>query len=122
MTAALTLMPALLSKVGGRVKPAGNGGADVADRETGFAARWSRFVADRPLPVAVLALAVLIALALPATHMRLASSDASTYKKTDTSRVAYDLLKQGFGPGFNAPLLLAVELPRAGDQAPLQQI
>src|SRR4029079_12413693 len=47
---------------------------------------------------------------------------ASTYKKDDTTRVAYDLLKQGFGPGFNAPLLLAVELPKAGDTAALQQI
>src|SRR3954466_823640 len=125
MTAALTLMPALLSKVGGRIKPAKNGGGtggDLADRETGFAARWSGFVARRPLPVAVLALAVLIALALPATHMRLATSDASTYKKDDTTRIAYDLLKQGFGPGFNAPLLLAIELPRAGDQAALQQV
>jgi len=126
MGAALTLMPALLSKIGGRIKPAknGNGGgdADLADRESGFAARWSGFVARRPLPVAVLALAVLIALALPATHMRLATSDASTYKKDDTTRIAYDLLKQGFGPGFNAPLLLAVELPQAGDEAALQQI
>src|SRR5215211_2613496 len=124
MTAALTLMPALLSKIGRRVKPAGNGGgdADLADRESGFAARWSRFVARRPLPVAILALAVLIALALPALHMRLATSDASTYKKDDTTRVAYDLLKEGFGPGFNAPLLLAVELPKAGDDAALQQI
>jgi putative drug exporter of the RND superfamily len=125
MVAALTLMPALLSKIGGRIKPAGNGnggGADLADRETGFAARWSRFVARRPLPVAVLALAVLIALALPATHMRLATSDASTYKKDDTTRIAYDLLKRGFGPGFNAPLLLAIELPRAGGEAALQPI
>ena len=79
-------------------------------------------MARRPLPVAILALALLIALALPAPHMRLATSDASTYKKDDTSRIAYDLLKQGFGPGFNAPLLLAVELPQAGDEAALQQI
>ena len=125
MLAALTLMPALLSKIGGRVKPAGGGDggdADLADRETGFAARWSGFVARRPLPVAILALAVLIALALPALHMRLATSDASTYKKDDTSRIAYDLLKEGFGPGFNAPLLLAVELPQAGDQASLEKI
>ena len=125
MTAALTLMPALLSKIGGRIKPAGGSvgaAADMADRETGFAARWSRFVARRPLPVAILALAVLIALALPALHMRLATSDASTYKKDDTTRVAYDLLKEGFGPGFNAPLLLAVELPQAGDEAALEKI
>ncbi len=125
MVAALTLMPAVLSKIGGRVKPAGKGEGgdpDLADRESGFAARWSAFVARRPLPVAVLALAVLIALALPALHMRLATSDASTYKKDDTTRVAYDLLKEGFGPGFNAPLLMAVELPSPGDDAALQQI
>jgi RND superfamily putative drug exporter len=54
--------------------------------------------------------------------MRLATSDASTYKKSDTTRVAYDLLKQGFGAGFNGPLLLAVELPHKGDAAPLQKI
>jgi RND superfamily putative drug exporter len=126
MVAALTLMPAIMgSRIGRRIKPAGNGASgdpDLADREVGFAARWSRFVARRPVPVAILALAVLIALALPATHMRLATSDASTYKKDDTTRVAYDLLKEGFGAGFNGPLLLAVELPRPGDDAALQQI
>jgi RND superfamily putative drug exporter len=120
MIASLTLMPAILgSRIGRRIKPSGSGDAD---RETGFAARWSAFVARRPWPVAVLALAILLALAAPALHMRLSTSDASTYKKDDTSRIAYDLLKQGFGPGFNAPLLLAVELPKAGDQAALQQV
>ena len=123
MGAALTLIPALLSKVGGRIKPAKtDGDGDAADRETGLAARWSGFVARHPLPVAIAALAVLLALAAPALHMRLATSDASTYKKSDTTRVAYDLLKQGFGAGFNGPLLLAVELPNKGDQAPLQKI
>ena len=126
MLAALTLMPAILgSRWGRRIKPAGNGAGgdpDLADRETGFAARWSGFVARRPVPVALIALVVLIALAIPALHMRLATSDASTYKKDDTTRVAYDLLKQGFGPGFNAPLLLAIELPKGGDQAALTQI
>ncbi len=126
MVAALTLMPAILSKIGGRVKPAKNGDGDgdpnLADRETGFAARWSGFVARRPLPVAIAALIVLVALAWPATHMRLATSDASTYKKDDTTRIAYDLLKEGFGPGFNAPLLLAVELQNPGDDAALGQI
>src|SRR3954453_12085851 len=120
MVASLTLMPAILgTRIGRRIKKAK---ATSADEETGFAARWSGFVARRPLPVAVIALAVLIALALPALHMRLSTSDASTYKKDDTTRVAYDLLKEGFGAGFNAPLLLAVELPKAGDTAPLDKI
>jgi putative drug exporter of the RND superfamily len=120
MTASLTLIPALLgTRIGRRIKKSK---AHGADEETGFSARWSRFVAARPVPVAIAALAVLIALALPALHMRLSTSDASTYKKSDTSRIAYDLLKQGFGAGFNAPLLLAVELPKSGDQAALTQI
>ena len=125
MFAALTLMPAIMgTRIGRRIKAAKSedGDGDLADRERGFAARWSAFVARRPLPVAVLALVVLIALALPALHMRLATSDASTYKKDDTTRIAYDLLKEGFGAGFNAPLLLAVELPQAGDDAVLKQV
>ena len=70
MIAALTLMPAIMgSRIGRRIKPAkatngaGNGDGDLADREQGFSARWSRFVADRPLPVAIAALVVLLALA-----------------------------------------------------------
>ena len=120
MVAALTLMPAILgTRIGRRIKKSKE---HSADEESGFAARWAHFVARRPAPVAIIALAVLIALAWPATHMRLATSDASTYKSDDTARIAYDLLKEGFGAGFNAPLLLAVELPTAGDQAPLEKI
>ena len=72
--------------------------------------------------MAIAALVILLALAAPALDMRLATSDASTYKKDDTTRVAYDLLKDGFGAGFNAPLLLAVELPDSGGDAALTQI
>ena len=62
MTASLTLIPALLGTFGGRIKPAKGAGEGAADRETGLAARWSAFVARRPLPVAIAALAVLVAL------------------------------------------------------------
>jgi RND superfamily putative drug exporter len=120
MLASLTLMPAILgTRIGRRIKKSK---LHSADEEAGFSARWSAFVARRPVPVAIVALAVLLAIAAPALHMRLSTSDASTYKKSDTTRVAYDLLKQGFGAGFNAPLLLAVELPKSGDQAALTQI
>ena len=101
MIAALTLMPALLEQ----------------DRRPRSSRRATATAATRTSPTArpaspragaaswragrcrwrSLALAVLIALALPALHMRLATSDASTYKKDDTTRVAYDLLKEGFG-------------------------
>src|SRR3954453_3772633 len=120
MVASLTLMPAILgTRIGRRIKKSKLHGAD---EEAGFSARWSGFVARRPVPVAIGALVILLAIAAPALHMRLSTSDASTYKKSDTTRVAYDLLKEGFGAGFNAPLLLAVELPKSGDQAALTQI
>ena len=124
MIAALTLMPAILgTRIGRRIKvPANGGDGELADRETGFAARWSAFVSRRPWPVAVGALVILLVLAAPALNMRLATSDASTYKKDDTTRVAYDLLKEGFGAGFNGPLLMAVELPESGAEAALTQI
>src|ERR671916_1511101 len=68
MVAALTLMPAILgTRIGRRIKRAKE---HSADEERGFSARWSHFVARRPAPVAIIALAVLIALAWPATHMR----------------------------------------------------
>ncbi len=120
MIASLTLMPAILgTRIGRKIKKSK---LHSADEEAGFSARWSAFVARRPIPVAIGALAILLAIAAPALHMRLSTSDASTYKKSDTTRVAYDLLKQGFGAGFNAPLLLAVELPKSGDTAALTQI
>ena len=121
MFASLTLMPAILgTRIGRRIKvPDSHGDANFADRESGFAARWSAFVSRRPWPVAVGAVVILLVLAAPALNMRLATSDASTYKEDDTARIAYDKLKEGFGPGFNAPLLLAVE---SGDEATLTQI
>lgn len=126
MVAAITLMPAVLAMIGRRVKPAASGdpveGEDLADREQGVAARWSAFVADHPWPVAVVALIILLVLAAPALHMRLAASDASTYPKGDTTRTAYEQLKEGFGAGFSAPLLMAVELDKPGDEAALKKI
>ena len=116
MLAALTLMPAILgnrSAAGSsrRQRPPATRPptARPASPRAGAASSRAGRCRSRSL-----ALAVLLALALPALHMRLATSDASTYKKDDTTRVAYDLLKEGFGAGFNAPLLLAVELPKDG--------
>jgi RND superfamily putative drug exporter len=68
-------------------------------------------VQARPLIAAIGGLAVLIVLALPFFALRLGISDAGNQPTTDTTRRAYDLLSDGFGPGFNGPLLLAAETP-----------
>ena len=74
------------------------GTEDSADEESQLRRRYGALRRTAiPPRLAIIALAVLIALASPATRMRLATSDASTYGSTDTARIAYDLLKEGFG-------------------------
>jgi RND superfamily putative drug exporter len=110
MLASLTLLPALLGFVGRNI-----------DRlriphlrhrnNSGLWRRWSRVVQRRPWPIAVASTFVLLTLAAPAFGMRLGFSDTGNRPVTDTSRRAYDLLADGFGPGFNGPLFLAVGNP-----------
>ena len=77
----------------------------------------ARSVQARPWPLAIVSLAVMIALLVPVFALRLDSSDAGNDPAGMSSRHAFDLLAQGFGPGFNGPLLLVAELPGRG-QAP----
>ena len=56
-------------------------------------------------------------LAIPLLSMRLAFPDGGGNPKADTSRQAYDLVAEGFGAGFNGPLVLAAEFPKGADTA-----
>ena len=126
MTAALTALPALLSRFGHRVGRPGRRerrrNAVEAPARPGFWSRWAMVVQARPWPAAIAGLAILGVLAAPVFSMRLASSDAGNNPTHDTTRKAYDLLAQGFGKGFNGPLQIVTELPKAGDGAGLSQV
>ncbi len=65
----------------------------------------------------ILAVLVLVVLALPLFSMRLAFTDAGNDPTSLTGRQAYDLLAQGFGPGFNGPLVVAADLQGPRDRA-----
>jgi putative drug exporter of the RND superfamily len=84
--------------------------------------RWSHAVQGRPWLAAGIAIVVLIALALPATQMRLGSSDAGLDPPGSTTRVAYDLIAEGFGAGTNGSFLLVAELANKGDKAAADKI
>jgi RND superfamily putative drug exporter len=71
--------------------------------------RWSVMVQRRPWPVAIVALAILCVLAIPAFSLQLGVADSGTDPADTTTRKAYDLLAKGFGPGFNGPLTIVVE-------------
>ncbi len=114
MAAALTLLPAMLGFAGpaidrlhlpGRLRGAPTAGSG------GFWYRWSRMIQRHPVSAGLAALAVLGLLAIPLFSMRLAFTDAGNDPQSLTTRQAYDLLAQGFGPGFNGPLVLAAEVP-----------
>ncbi|GAA2009132.1 MMPL family transporter [Nakamurella flavida] len=111
--AALTLLPALLGLLGHRVTGRGRHDADVA--ESARARRWARRVVRRPVLVAVLATAVLLALAAPALGMRLGQNDAGSEAPSAPTRQAYDAVAQGFGPGANGPLVVVAERDRLSD-------
>ncbi|HEV3355041.1 MAG TPA: MMPL family transporter [Acidimicrobiales bacterium] len=129
VAAALTLMPALLGLVGPHINSwelpwtkRDQAEARAGDAGPTFWARWADRVCSRPWPYLVVSLALLLALAAPLLSMRLGETDAGTLPKSSTQRKAYDLLAQAFGPGFNGPLTLVVELPAAGDQTVMSSL
>ncbi|MEU6535114.1 MMPL family transporter [Streptomyces sp. NPDC047000] len=119
--AATTLLPALLGFLGPRVlsrrqrrRLAATG--PEPERTSGPAARWSATVQRRPRSIAVLAVVVMAVLALPVLSLRLGATDQGNDDASTTTRKAYDLLAEGFGPGFNGPLQVVVS---AGDTTTL---
>ncbi|AXK34509.1 MMPL family transporter [Streptomyces armeniacus] len=114
MVASLTLLPALLSVFGGRIqrnvaKRAARRAARGGREEGAGWRRWGSGVQRHPWAALVLAVAALGALAAPALDMRLGFADAGNDAADSTSRKAYDLLADGFGPGFNGPLIVVAD-------------
>ncbi|WP_053207716.1 MMPL family transporter [Jiangella muralis] len=114
MLASLTLLPALLGIFGNRFARQFRARAEKrrAKGKNEDGERWRKLAAavqKRPLAALVLAAVLLGALAFPALSIRLGFNDAGNDPSDSTSRQAYDLLSQGFGPGFNGPLLVVTD-------------
>src|SRR6476620_11068898 len=130
MLAALTLVPAFRGVAGSnvrslsarfRARKAGISAQEQAARsaaatqeqhEHSAFARWGRKVSERPWPWAVASVAFLIILAIPLCSITLVQPRNGTNPTSDSSRRAYDLISQGFGPGANGPLAVVVQLPK----------
>ena len=135
MLASLTLLPALLTFAGGRLaRPSrrarrraaraapSSESAPLVASDNAFVAedpaasgawlRWSMFVERRPRTIAAVSAIVMLAIAAPATALRLGNSDASNDPSSQTTHKAYELLARGFGEGFNGPLLVVAKIPR----------
>ncbi|MFJ2768170.1 MMPL family transporter [Streptomyces sp. NPDC087300] len=127
VAASVTLLPALLSWAGPRVlsrrerrRLAAHG--PEPELPTGFAARWAAFVERHPKLLGALAVVVMTVLALPTFALHLGTSDQGNNPASATTRQAYDLLADGFGPGVNGPLTLVSEVYGAGDRNALTDL
>lgn len=92
----------------------------VKPKETTFWYRWSRFIQRRPWPAAIGATALLLVLAAPLLSIRLGFGDNGNAPEHTTVRKAYDMLAEGFGPGFNGPLYITVQGDTASNPEALQ--
>jgi RND superfamily putative drug exporter len=115
LAASMTLLPALLSRFGEKiVRPSrsarrreARGGAPRASRWRS----WSVTVQAHAKPLAAGSLLVMILFLVPFFALRLDTSDAGNDPGNTNTYRAFNLLSDGFGPGFNGPLLIAAELP-----------
>ncbi|SHI19667.1 MMPL family transporter [Streptomyces sp. 3214.6] len=124
---ALTMIPALLGYAGKKVRATGEkrkaaGGKRTAGGEQdkpaakpGLGTRWASFVIRRPAAVLLLGLVGLGTIAVPATQLELGLPDDGSQPTSTTQRRAYDLLSEGFGPGFNGPLMIVVDAKNSDD-------
>jgi putative drug exporter of the RND superfamily len=126
MAAAITLLPALLGFLGMRVlsrrerRRLAATGPELG--ASGWWARLAAFVQRHPLQLAAAAGIVMVVLAIPVLSLRLGSSDAGNDPASSTTRQAYDLLDEGFGPGFNGPLQLAATTDSPADTAAIAKL
>ncbi len=114
IVSSITLLPAFLGLAGHTInrfgihrRGAGPGtGSAVSERWT----RWGRHVSDHAWPYAIGVTVLLLGLTAPVLALRLGFPDDGTLPESTTARQAYDLAADGFGPGINGPLLVAIDI------------
>ena len=119
--ASVTLLPALLGFAGMKLASSSLPWAkarearEAHERAAGLESsggwqRWGNHVARHPWVYAIASVTFLVVMAVPLLSMRLGQTDAGNNPTSTSSRRAYDLVTEGFGPGMNGPLLLSVSL------------
>jgi RND superfamily putative drug exporter len=124
MIAAITLLPGLLGLAGTKIDKLSIHRKSFVEKdpEHTLAGRWAHHVGNHPVRYAVAGLVALGAIAVPALSMRIGVPDDGNAPTHTTQRIAYDQLAAAFGPGFNGPILVVVELPPTGGQAVVDRV
>ncbi|MGW1077904.1 MMPL family transporter [Streptomyces sp. NPDC002537] len=115
---ALTLIPALLGFAPRKVlarKDRKREGRPADTDKPNMGTRWARFVLRKPVWVLAAGVLGLGAIAVPAASLQLGLPDDGAQPRSSTQRKAYDLLADGFGAGFNGPLMIVTDAAKASD-------
>jgi RND superfamily putative drug exporter len=123
---ALTLLPAVLGLFGRRLIPKPTSRAarrelassDPTSTKRTLGARWVALATAKPVITVVVVVVGLVIVALPAASLRLTLPDASYNPEGSMSREGYEQLTDGFGAGFNGPLLITADISTITDLAP----
>src|SRR3954467_7306472 len=119
-----SLLPAVLSLLGHKIDRGRLGMKPTDESREGqsrtLVAAWGRFVSRNAKIVLPVVIVVLVLLASPVLAVRLGLADAGTAPKDQTTRKAYDLLSEGFGPGFTSPIPVGVDM--RGDHQSAEKI
>lgn len=105
---AITFIPAILSLAGDRIRSKVRTRKPHSRKSKPFAYRWGQFAAKFPIPLLLVGIIGLGSLALPALNLKLGLPDNGMLSDATSERRGYDLLSEGFGPGFNGPLVIAI--------------
>jgi len=116
---AITLLPAMLGFVGHNIDkfrvPGLKNRTGGSHEGESFGTRWAGNVTRKPVTALVAGLSVMALLAIPVLSMRMGLPDAGSDPTSSTQRRAYDLITEGFGPGFNGQLSIVVDVSKAAD-------
>ena len=122
VVASVTLLPAFLGIAGHRIDRFGlrRNRAGASDTVSSGWQRWGKHVSKNAWPYAIGVTLLLLALAAPVLALRLGLPDEGTLPDSRTERRAYDLIAEGFGPGINGPLVIAVDI--SGDSSVVEPL
>ena len=121
LAATLTLLPAVLAKLGPKVDNLALPWAHTGEHRSARFAAWGERLWRRPAAYGAVAIAILVGLAIPVTQLKTSMPSIKVVPASDSSRVGYYQVQRAFGPGATGPLQIVATASQAGGVAQLVQ-